>query len=654
MKLSQLKIYKVLLLFFALAGPNWGLFAQTNVPSLTDLKAKYPNEKVVQLKDIKTVTIKNVKGIPEITYHVEYEDIILDSKGLLGMNEEEINFSSLEEVVNITAYTLVPNGTKFRKVNSTDRYTRDAESEGSIFHDDERVTTVVYSNLVEGAIRHLSYDMKIKHNNFPFGYYFFSSYPCENAQYQIIADTSVHLNIKPYFLDKLPIVQDESVTKNMRTISFSSKEIFLVKQEDNAVSYSYYAPHILAQIAYYTTKSSGRVQVGETISDLHKQYYKNIKDVIDEAPTEEMQETVDSIIVNCKTDFEKVKAIYYWVQNNLKYVAFEEGLSGFIPRQPSRILEKRFGDCKDMASLIYAMLKAAGVESHLTWIGSRDLPYKYSDFPSTYCDNHMICSYKDESGKWWFLDATNSFQPISGPTYFIQGKEALIHMDETNFELATVPIMPKEYTSVLDSSFVRIDGRNIIGKTTNHLTGYYQSFLGNVYRDVPIKELNNFLKSMNERGNNSFRVTGGSYTNGKERDSVGIFTFDWDVMNYCTQVDNEIYVNLILDKDINSQGEIKKDRVSPVELPSMSSDNYVTILEIPEGYQLKHKPDDVNYNSDVVDLSVKYEQRANKIYMTLHLNLKYLYLYPEQFESWNKFILFKKKTINESIILIKK
>lgn len=654
MKLSQLKNFKITLGVILLAGPTSGLFAQTPTPNLAAYKSKYPNDKVIQLKDVKTVTIKYVKGEPVITYHVEYEDLILDNKGLIGMNEEEINFSSLEEVTNITAYTLVPNGSKYKKVNSTDRYTRDAQSEGSIFHDDERVTTVVFSSLGEGAIRHISYDMTIKHNNFPFGYYFFSSYPCENASYQIITDTSIHINLKPYFLDKIKVTKSETVNKNMRTISFTSNETFKVKEEENAAPFTYYAPHILAQIAYYNSKTKGRVQIGETIQDLHANYYKNIKDVIEEIPSEELKETVDSIVVNCKTEFDKVKAVYYWVQNNLKYVAFEEGLSGFIPRQPSRVLEKRFGDCKDMASLIYAMLKAAGIQSNLTWIGSRDLPYKYSEFPSTYCDNHMICAYKDEAGKWWFLDATNSFQPISSPTFFIQGKEALIHIDEKNFEVVTVPIMQKEYTTVQDSSFVRIEGRNLIGRSTNHLQGYYHSFLGSIYRDVPIKEINNFMKSMNERGNNSFHVTKSNFINGKERDSIGVFEFDWDVTNYCTRVENEIYVNLILDKDINHQGEVKSDRNAPVELPSMSSDNYVTVLEIPEGYTLKHIPDNVKYESEVVDFYVQYKQIGNKVIMTLKLNLKYLYLTPDQFSLWNNYTQFKKKAINESIILIKK
>lgn len=635
-----------------LAGPTQDLFAQSP-EQLAEYKNKYPGEKVIQLKDVKTVTIKYVKNEPQISYHIEMEELITDSKGAVGMNEEEIHFSSLETVSNIKAYTLVPNGSKFKKVASTESYTRDAINDDGIFHDDDRVTTVVFSGIQEGAVRHLSYDVTMRHNHFPFAYFFFNYYPGENARFEIVSDTSIHVVTQDYFLDKIQVEKTEQVVKNMRTLIYTCPNVFKIKDEDNAVSVRYYAPQVLAQIGYYNSKTDGKVQVGETLSDLHAQYFKNVKDVLEETPSEELKETADSITKDCKTEFEKVKAVYYWVQDNLKYVAFEEGLNGFIPRQPSRILEKRFGDCKDMASLIYSLLKAADVKSYLTWIGSRDIPYKYTDFPSTYVDNHMICAYKDEQGNWYFLDATNSFQPISSPTYFIQGKEAMINIDENTFEIVTVPVMPASYTTVKDSSFIRIDERNLIGHTVNYLSGYYQSTLGNIYRDVPIKESNKFLTSMNERGNNSFHVTSGSYTNSKERDSTGILNFDWNVTNYCTKVDNEIYINMVLDKDISKQGEIKENRVSPLELPSYSSDDYCVILDIPEGYTVKYLPQNVTFESDIVDLYIHYVQKANKLILNLHLNLKYLYLYPNQFDLWNQYNQVKKKALNESVILIK-
>lgn len=654
MKLLASKRNNILAPIIFIGASIFSTFGQTSPDILAQYKAKFPEDNVVQLKDSKVVTIKYVKNKPQIVYHIESEELILNGKGALGMNEEEIHFSSLEYVSNIQAYTLVPNGSKFKKVVSQSNYTRDAESDGMVFHDDGRVTTVVFSNIQEGAIRHLSYDVTMTQDHFPFSFYFFNYYPGENATFQIISDTSFHVKTMEYHLDKIGVTKSETIDKKTRTITYTAEKSLRLKIEDNAPSLRYYGPHVNAQLAYYHSKTEGRVQVIETIEDLHRSYYKNIKDVVDEIPSEEIKETTDSIIKNCTSEFDKVKAIYYWVQNNLKYVAFEEGMSGFIPRQPSRVIEKRFGDCKDMASLIYSFMKVAGIKGYLTWIGSRDLPYKYTDFPSTFCDNHMICTYQDENGKWWFLDATNSFQSIDAPTSFIQGKQALVNKSETEFEIIEVPIMPANYTTVYDTSWIKINDRSLIGKSTNKLTGYYHSMLGNMYRDVSLKEINKFMTAINERGNNSFNVTNSSYLHSKERDSAGILNFDWTVTNYCTKVDNEFYINLIIDKELNQQGMIKDDRVAPVELENMSSDTYCVILEIPEGYTVKYQPSDVAFNSDVVDLTINYKKDGSNLIMTLQLNLKYLLLQPAQFETWNNFTQIKKKALSESVILIKK
>ncbi len=58
-----------------------------------------------------------------------------------------------------------------------------------------------------------------------------------------------------------------------------------------------------------------------------------------------------------------VAAIYDFVVTNTRYVALEFGIHGYKPYRVDRVLARRFGDCKDKASLIVAMLKVAGVDA---------------------------------------------------------------------------------------------------------------------------------------------------------------------------------------------------------------------------------------------------------------------------------------------------
>ena len=49
------------------------------------------------------------------------------------------------------------------------------------------------------------------------------------------------------------------------------------------------------------------------------------------------------------------------LQNNINYVAFEDGLGGFIPRGAASVCDKRYGDCKDKSLLLVTLLRDEGL-----------------------------------------------------------------------------------------------------------------------------------------------------------------------------------------------------------------------------------------------------------------------------------------------------
>jgi transglutaminase-like putative cysteine protease len=651
MKQSTFKNSNYFILLFGILLTNFCSNAQT-IDILSTYKQKYPGNQIVQTKNERTVTIKYVKGVPILMYHYEYEDLILDKNGANNLAQYAIDFSSFEEIANIEAYSLVPDGTKSKKVKSSNTFTRDAEADRGIFHDDNKETVIVFPGLIEGALRHISYDVTMKENDFPFGFIFFDFSPSENPTFKIVTDTSIHFLLKEYNTDKIQLKREETISKNIKTTTFSCANALLLKPEENSPNMRYYAPQVLGQLSYYTYKGQ-RHNVGGSITDLHTNYAPNVSEVENEKPSPEISRIADSITKNLTNNLDKVRALYYWVQDHVKYIAFEEGMGGFIPRQPNLVVDKRFGDCKDMASLIYSLLKAANIPSYLTWVGSRDIPFKYSDFPSGMCDNHMITTYK-ENGNFYFLDATNSFQTMDASTGFIQGKEALLHISPTEFELTTIPVQNAKYSSVVDHSKIKIEGKDIVGSSTCTMSGYYHTLIGNYAKDVLSKDEKKFLTSINQRGNNSFFVTDGHMVNMLNRDSIGEMFFDWTCKNYCTSLNDEIYINLILNKTITYQNELKETRVAPFELDHQFSDTYIVELEIPENYSVSSLPKPVSYHSDMVDFDVNYEQKGNQVILTVDIALKFLILEPNQFPEWNKFITQKKKALSETIELKRK
>ena len=62
---------------------------------------------------------------------------------------------------------------------------------------------------------------------------------------------------------------------------------------------------------------------------------------------------------------ELVRAVYDYVVTNIRYVGLEFGIHGYKPYQVDQILSRRFGDCKDKASLMHALLEVLGIDSRL-------------------------------------------------------------------------------------------------------------------------------------------------------------------------------------------------------------------------------------------------------------------------------------------------
>ncbi len=101
-----------------------------------------------------------------------------------------------------------------------------------------------------------------------------------------------------------------------------------------------------------------------------------------------------------------VAAIYDFVVSQTRYVGLEFGIHGYKPYRVDDVLRRRFGDCKDKASLLHAMLEAVGVDSRLVLLRMKRLGRIPEAPASLAVFNHAIV-YVPRLDLW--LDGTASF-----------------------------------------------------------------------------------------------------------------------------------------------------------------------------------------------------------------------------------------------------
>ena len=119
----------------------------------------------------------------------------------------------------------------------------------------------------------------------------------------------------------------------------------------------------------------------------------------------------------------RIRAVYDFVVTRTRYVGLEFGINSFKPYPVETILNRRFGDCKDKASLMHAMLEAIGIDSRLALLRMKRLG-GIDDHPASLAVfNHAILYVPKYD---LFLDGTAEFHGSGELPEDDRGAEALI------------------------------------------------------------------------------------------------------------------------------------------------------------------------------------------------------------------------------------
>lgn len=646
-KLPISRNFKIQLIFALLVFTGINLNAQYS--ELYDkYKSKHPDATLIKLKQETNVVITLDKGVLDITQNNFEENLYLNDAAT-QVSQKSLSFSSFFELEDIEASSYNYQGNKYRE-DKVSEFTEKDEL-GESFYDDTKSINFIYSNLRQGSKSALKYVQRIKDPRFLMPFYFGDFSPVAQNKYSITADAAINLKFKQFNTEDLNINFSKEEKRGKVTYTWELKDVDAFDYEANASSYKNVLPHIVPFIASYQVNGNTVPVLNET-QDLYNWYYSMVKDVNQEPADPELITLTNNLVAGLSSDLEKVKAIYYWTQRNIKYIAFEYALGGFIPREANQVFKKKYGDCKDNSSILYKMMEIAGIQGHLTWIGTRSIPYKYEEVPAPLVDNHMILSYF-EKDKVYFLDATGRNTSINFPSSFIQGKEALVALDENNYRIVKVPVIPAEANAVSDSTVLKIEGEKLVGTTTTTVAGYNKSdylyALGNLNSK---NERDEFYNSVFQKGNNKFIANGIIEENKEDYDQDLLIKFDFTIDNYLNRFGDDIYVNLNLNRQID-QFRTDSKRKRDIEFDYKNAYFFKTYLEIPQGYKIDYLPESQSFENDYIKSTLTYTKSSNGIEYTHSIVCDFLVLDLDQQKEVNNLIKEVEKAYKEVVTLTK-
>lgn len=163
---------------------------------------------------------------------------------------------------------------------------------------------------------------------------------------------------------------------------------------------------------------------------------------------------------------DSLRAVHRWVSQDFRYVSLSLGIGGYLPRMPAQVLETRYGDCKDKATLFIALVRRMGFTAYpvlLSASGGAD-----STLPTAQQFDHMIAAVDRpaKDGGRIYLDLTSDLTPFGELPPSEEGSFALVVHDDGKFEGVTLPESP----SSANRSETRIVGEL---NADGHFTGHY-------------------------------------------------------------------------------------------------------------------------------------------------------------------------------------
>lgn len=369
-----------------------------------------------------------------------------------------------------------------------------------------------------------------------------------------------------------------------------------------------------------------------------------------------------------KTEYDKIRAIATYVQN-IQYISIQTGLGrggGYRPHSSIEVFAKSYGDCKDKANLMRAMLKVVGIDAIPVSIYSGDPNYVRANWPSPQQFNHCIIAVKvsdttqastiiqhPKLGRLLIFDPTDSETPIGDLPDHMQGSLALLDSKMAT-ELVTMPTTPPEMNQLerIATLQLQADGA-IAGQILENAKGQVAVEFRSQFRQLSKPEYHGLIERWLTAGATSARVD-----KIEPSDNVGDGKFTLNVQFSANSYGQLMQGRLLVFKPaVVSRREnlslTAAQRKHPVVLNANAYSETVKV-QLPAGFAVDEVPDPVKLETAFGSYTTSYEVVNGELVFKRQLSQKATTIPAAQYDAVRKFYESIRAAENAPVVLAKK
>ncbi|HLV86661.1 MAG TPA: DUF3857 and transglutaminase domain-containing protein [Candidatus Sulfotelmatobacter sp.] len=358
--------------------------------------------------------------------------------------------------------------------------------------------------------------------------------------------------------------------------------------------------------------------------------------------TPDIKQEVAALTASANTPLAKMKAIAQFVQHDIRYVAIELGIGGFQPHSAAEVFAHRYGDCKDKATLMSAMLSQAGIDSFYVVINAERGSVTAATPATAYVFDHAVLAIKlpdgltDPSlvskvqhpslGPLLFFDPTNELTPFGQIGGYLQSNYGLL-VGPQGGELVQLPMQPVTMNGIERTGKLTLDSTGTLkGEMSETRIGdrawserwRLRTVTKNTDRIKPIEDLLAGSLSL-------FRITQASIINMTQTDLPFGFHYTFEAQNYAKDAGGLLLVRpRVLGVKTLGFLETKEPRNFPIEFDGPVHDTDTFEIAIPSGYSVDDVPPPVDVDYSFASYHAKTEVRGNLIHYSRTFEVKEL------------------------------
>ena len=351
-----------------------------------------------------------------------------------------------------------------------------------------------------------------------------------------------------------------------------------------------------------------------------------------------------------KTDFyEKTAAISEFLQTQIRYVAIEMGIGGQQPHFAADIFRNRYGDCKDKATLLSAMLSSVGVHSALVMVDHRrgvvdpnapsivgDHMIAAIELPNGYTSSKLRSLITTKTGrKYLIFDPTWEKTAFGQLEHELQGSYGLL-IEGSDSEIIALPILSPELNTIRRSASFQLqpDG-SLKGTVTEKRFGDVSENRRQLYTADDAKEQTRFLDHMLEQDFTTFKVADFKVENAATLNKDLTTSFSISADQYAKAIGPLLMVRPRVLGSEYLETDHKK-RVVPIDLKEtlLATDDYA--ITLPAGYVVDEVPDPVKLDVGFASYESSSHVKDNVLHYTRTYTVRQVTLPAEKYDDLQK------------------